>query len=151
MSDDFAGITGQGLEFEFEGQRYTLSPLTLRDLADFYAWIRGQKIAAIKQMQAEGLDVSSDMVDACLDPPSPQALTRWLSSPAGAQQLLYLSLRHKHPQIRPAKVAMIVERMDVGRLMDLILKISGLLTGAGEKEQGPQPGEAASGGAGPSP
>ncbi len=107
---DLSTLTASPEEFQLDGQTYKMRPLTLTDLGDFESWARRSIVtmAMGAGRELQGRD-RRDLVNAAVraasvityDSPEAQGMMQGIH---GAGQLLYLSLRHNHPDITHEQV-----------------------------------------------
>lgn len=128
---DLSTVTAASIEIQLGGQPYQMRPLTIADLGEFENWVR-QKIIANTMHAARDLppmdrrDLTSESINAAsrvtYDSREAQGM---MQSIEGAGQLMYLSLRHKHPDItREVIVGQLANVQQFSELAESLMKIS---------------------------
>ncbi|HAI11074.1 MAG TPA: hypothetical protein DCM28_05175 [Phycisphaerales bacterium] len=136
---DLSTVTAAPIEIELGSKTYKMRPLTIADLGDFENWVR-QKIIANSMHAARDLpardrrDLTSEAINAAsrvtYDSREAQGM---MQSIEGAGQLIYLSLRHEHPDItREQVVSKLANVQQFSNLADSLMKISAPNLNGGE-------------------
>ena len=126
---DAALATGSSISFEIGGKEYKLSPLTFADFGAFEAWMRSARIKEALATLPEDSDntlrvaIIRDLADA---PISMQAvMTAMSDSFSGIAYVVYLSLRHNHPELTPEAVGSLITAENVMELQAVMLAQTG--------------------------
>ena len=122
---DAALATGSSINFEIGGKEYQLSPLTFADFGTFEGWLRGNHIrealAALPEDAGNDLRVMTirQLVDAPIS--TSVVLTAMSDSFSGIAYVVYLSIRHKHPDLTYEQVCDLVTTENVVEIQALIV------------------------------
>ena len=94
------------------GQPFTLSPLTLADMAQLQRaaklWVKGKaqrRLAFLADLGAATAEATAEVVKLSRELLEGDADTRYLVTPGGQACILSLSLATRHPDMTPEKVA----------------------------------------------
>jgi hypothetical protein len=110
MSDSAAKITAAPIPMQFGGETYYMSPMRDGDYGEFEAWIQDRYLSLAKR-NLDGLEPPDreTLLKAALEKAgsltiySPEAI-QVMVSVDGAAKLIWLSLRHRHPEIAEERV-----------------------------------------------
>lgn len=119
-------------------QEYRLRAVTLADLGEFEAWLQDSYIAMVRRSAAtlpeaeRRAEIERAQVRAAtMTYGSPEAVERMLT-PAGALKMLWLSLRHEHPDVQEQTLFNALMRHDAYddalRGLETMLTRSGLVS-----------------------
>lgn len=126
--------------FDFNGQTFTLSPITISDLKELENFLRGLPFQVVQQLLV-GLDADSRhyVLDKAYDnvKNSPirianEEFNKALQTPEGALHLFYIALRHNHPSIDKSTCAEMLQSDQREIITHKLLEVSGM--GDGEKK-----------------
>jgi hypothetical protein len=93
-------IAGTSIDFKLGERTYKFSPLTLGDIADFESWVKGRRLKeALAALGDTTAAERAQMIAQMINSNDPMLVQSEMSSMAGVQHLLYLSLRHAAPEI----------------------------------------------------
>jgi len=126
--DSLIQLTRTPIRFSRDGTEYELSPLRLKDIAEFCVWAKTQIVTQAREtIAALGDDAPEeikrtvwlDAVEQCKHPFSSDAS----SSPDGILKLCYLSLRIKQPGMTQQQAAILLEPFDLKILSEWIKEL----------------------------
>ena len=141
MSEDLSKAAGRGVEVEIDGKKWTVSPLTMGDLADFQSHVRGQRLATLREHLA-GLseEQQRDLILAVINTPvDGDEMDREMATFAGFRFLLWKSLGKAHTDLELDAVGQMLDAKAIAELLAVIQGISGI----GEDENAPVAGQSA--------
>lgn len=128
---DAALATGSSISFEIGGKEYKFAPLTFADFGAFEAWLRSSRIkealATLPDDADNGLRVAviRDLADAPIS--TTAVMTAMSDSFSGISYVVYLSLRHNHPDLTPEFVGSLITAENVMELQAVMLAQTGNL------------------------
>lgn len=148
MGEDLSKAAGRGVDVDIDGATWTLSPLTMGDLADFQAHVRSQRLRTLKE-NLDGLteDLKRDLILGVINTPvDGDEMDREMSSFAGFRFLLWKSLSKKHAELTAEKVGQMINTQNIQTLLPVIQAISGMEDEDRPPVEGAQPGTPSPGG-----
>lgn len=128
MAEDLSKAAGRGVEVEIDGATYKLSPLTMGDLADFQAHVRGQRLKTLKA-NLDGLDddMKRELILGVINTPvDGDVMDREMSSFEGFRFLLWKSLGKEKKGLTVEQVGQMINTQNVKTLLPVIQAISGM-------------------------
>ncbi len=126
--------------FDFNGQTYTMSPITISDLKELEYYLRGLPLQIIQPqlsfMDAESrkhvLDRAYEDVQKSPIRIANDEFNAALQTPEGALHLFFLALRHAHPNINKNMCSEMLQSSQREIITQKLLEVSGM--GDGEKK-----------------
>jgi hypothetical protein len=126
---DIALATGSSINFEIGGKEYKLSPLTFADFGTFENWLRGNRIkealAALPDEAGENLRVTTIRQLADMPISTAAVMAAMSDSFSGIGYVVYLSLKHNHPEMTYEDVCSLVTMENVYDIQAIMLAQSG--------------------------
>ena len=135
-------MAGVGLSWRGGGRVWWLTPLTLRDMAEFTAWAEEQFEASLTRRLERFPEAQRSAVAerAWRDLESGLVATRAMFTVAGAARLWWLCLRTRQPEITPEAAAEMVSVANLREVRRLIDKLCGReAEGGGDPPAGQPP------------
>lgn len=104
------------------GEKYSFSPLTLDDFAEFEAWLKSEKLD--RALKALGDKATSDervqVVTMMTDEVSQLEVAKASGSMRGTRQMLWYSLRKSHPDMTREEAAALVNLDNLAEMTALV-------------------------------
>jgi hypothetical protein len=127
--------------FDFDGQTYTMSPITISDLKELEYYLRGLPLQIIQpQLAFMDPETRKYVLDRAYEDvqKSPIRIANdefnaAIQTPDGALHLFYLALRHAHPHISKNVCGEMLQSSQREVITQKLLEVSGL--GDGEKKR----------------
>jgi DNA polymerase III delta subunit len=119
-------IAGSGIDFTVGGKTYKFFPLTGKDIADFESWVKSRRIK--EAQDALGVVSTADriqMISQMINTSNPMHVQSEMSSMAGVQYLVYLSIRHGNKEVTEDEIADIINLNNVDELSTLLDSLMG--------------------------
>lgn len=137
MKDSIATAVGATAPIVIAGREFTASPLSLYDLGEIEQTFRMRVMSAAMNAPAPNTEARDQMyraavretMDISFDDPRVQ---KFISTPAGALELIAFSLRPKHPSVTARSLGTLL----IGRMKELdpIITLIGVISGFKSKE-----------------
>ena len=133
---DLTRMAAKAVTMTVGGEEYSFSPLTLDDFAEFEAWLKGDKLKCA--LNALGDSATSDervqVVTTMTDEVSQLEVGKASSSMRGVRQMLWYSLRKKHPDMTREEASALVNLDNLAEMTALVDEL-----GSSGKEDGSNP------------
>ena len=128
MSEDLSKAAGVGTVVEIKGEPYTMSPLTMGDLANFQGRLRSERL---KQLLAVAGDMPtgerrSIMLSVLNTPIDGIEMEQEMSSFFGIRYLMWCSLSRTKPGLTEDMVGELLDTDTITELVPVLHGISGL-------------------------
>ncbi len=120
-------IAGASSTFEFGGKTYTMSPLTIGDLAEFAQWAEDRAIAKAEKRIALMPDDKKAILQKAFDESDAGTTeARAMGTMDGIRMLSWLSLRRAHKDLTAEQVGDLVTMAELSKFRQRIDRLSGL-------------------------
>ena len=122
--------------FEARGKRWNLSAISAGDLTAFADWVQMKPYDDLRRRK-DAIDpesyqiVATELLRQCMKNPIKvysEQYTDVMETPDGTIYMIYLSLKHKHPTIKPEEVSDLVPFQELAEIMAQISAVSGWIT-----------------------
>jgi len=127
VNDKLENITGSGISVTIKGKDYKLGIFSMRDLADFRQYIKGQRVkiiqATIVSME-EKLILINSVLDSNVDE------TKELQTMDGVCFMLWRSLQKYQPEITLADVDNMIDLDNISEISNVLMNIGGKVKNA---------------------
>lgn len=120
--DNLAKITGSGIPITIKDKEYQLGIFSMRDLADFRQYVKGQRIKIIYNSVTDDIErikIVNNILDSNINE------TKELSTMDGVCFMLWRSLQKYQPEITLEEVDNLVDLDNIGEISNAIQKIGG--------------------------
>lgn len=140
---DLTRIAGKPVTLTVGGQDYEFSPLTLDDLAEFEAWYASERLnraldalghvpeeyvpgdGSVKGEVHYSASARVELIARMSDAGSTDIATA-MQSLRGVRQILWYSLRKRHPDMTPSQAGALVDFSNLGEMKSLIDNLAGI-------------------------
>ena len=139
MSEDLSKAAGVGQEVSIGGNQYEVMPLTMGDLAEFQAYVRGvrrEDVLAVLAGTADAAERLKTLRRACSFTIEEDEMEAAMESFEGFRFILWRCLRKKHPELTLEGVGDLFTVKDMEELLPVVQAISGI----GDEENPTEPG-----------
>jgi len=120
--DKLENITGSGIEVTIKGKEYKLGIFSMRDLADFRQYIKGQRIKII-QATIVSMEEKLILINSILD--SNVNETKELQTMDGVTFMLWRSLKKYQPELTLADVDDMIDLDNISEISNVLMNIGG--------------------------
>ena len=120
--DKLENITGSGIEVTIKGKEYKLGIFSMRDLADFRQYIKGQRIKII-QATIVSMEEKLILINSVLD--SNVNETKELQTMDGVTFMLWRSLKKYQPELTLADVDDMIDLDNISEISNVLMNIGG--------------------------
>ena len=121
-NDKLENITGSGIEVTIKGKEYKLGIFSMRDLADFRQYIKGQRIKII-QATIVSMEEKLILINSILD--SNVNETKELQTMDGVTFMLWRSLKKYQPELTLADVDDMIDLDNISEISNVLMNIGG--------------------------
>jgi hypothetical protein len=122
VNDKLEDITGSGIEVTIKGKDYKLGIFSMRDLADFRQYIKGQRVKII-QATIVSMEDKLILINSVLD--SNVNETKELQTMDGVTFMLWRSLQKYQPEITLADVDNMIDLDNISEISNVLMNIGG--------------------------
>jgi len=122
MADKLEDISKSGITFSIKGKGYKLGVLTIRDLADFRQYIKGEKIKLIQDNVKEPKE-RIELISKVLDSPIDE--TREMGTMDGVCFLLWKALEKGQKELTLEAVDKLIDLDNIGEVSEVLMKLGG--------------------------
>ena len=131
---ELSGLAATATTVVVDGRSYVISPLGLRELAEFESWLEMLPIEQVKK-QFDGLQPEERrlLLEKAYEDSRPgkvsissEAATGMMGSVRGFSYLLWLSLRKAHPGIAQDEAAGLLRMDNIDELKNALYRVSGI-------------------------
>jgi len=122
MADKLEDISKSGITFSIKGNEYKLGVLTIRDLADFRQYCKGEKIKLIQDTvkePKERIELISRTLDSSIDE------TREMGTMDGVCFLLWKALKKGQKGLTLEDVDKLIDLDNIGEVSEVLMKLGG--------------------------
>ena len=128
-----AMAVGSPFPIKLGEEEFMATSLTIDDFGQFENWVKSQRVAhLLRGFEALGNDLTFEQEERqgrmiqgiTISALSPVDLVNEMSSMSGALYIIWLSLRHKHPDLQLSELKEKVQNS--GSVLDIVTKVSGL-------------------------
>ena len=120
--DKLENITGSGIEVTIKGKEYKLGIFSMRDLADFRQYVKGQRVKII-QATIVSMEEKLILINSVLD--SNVNETKELQTMDGVTFMLWRSLQKYQPEITLADVDNMIDLDNISEISNVLMNIGG--------------------------
>ena len=120
--DNLEDIAKSDITFEIKGKQYVLKVLTIRDLADFRQYIKGEKIKLVQNTvrdPEERLKLIQQIINSSVDE------TAEMGTMDGVCFLLWKSLSKEHKDLSLAQVDEMIDLSNIAEISTLLTQLGG--------------------------
>jgi len=122
VNDKLEDITGSGIEVTIKGKEYKLGIFSMRDLADFRQYVKGQRVKII-QATIVSMEDKLILINSVLD--SNVNETKELQTMDGVTFMLWRSLQKYQPEITLADVDNMIDLDNISEISNVLMNIGG--------------------------
>ena len=123
--DKLEDIAKSDIPFEIKGEKYFLSVLTIRDLADFRQYIKGEKIKLI-QISIKDSEERIQLIQQVINSSVDQTLE--MATMDGLCFLLWKSLSKRHKDLTLQKVDSMIDLDNINEVSAVLNQLGGKVT-----------------------
>ena len=127
VNDKLENITGSGISVTIKGKDYKLGIFSMRDLADFRQYIKGQRVKII-QATIVSMEEKLILINSVLD--SNVNETKELQTMDGVCFMLWKSLQKYQPEITLADVDNMIDLDNISEISNVLMNIGGKVKNA---------------------
>ena len=127
VNDKLEDITGSGISVTIKGKEYKLGIFSMRDLADFRQYIKGQRVKII-QATIVSMEEKLILINSVLD--SNVNETKELQTMDGVCFMLWRSLQKYQPEITLADVDNMIDLDNISEISNVLMNIGGKVKNA---------------------
>jgi len=127
VNDKLEDITGSGISVTIKGKDYKLGIFSMRDLADFRQYIKGQRVKII-QATIVSMEEKLILINSVLD--SNVNETKELQTMDGVTFMLWRSLQKYQPEITLADVDNMIDLDNISEISNVLMNIGGKVKNA---------------------
>jgi len=127
VNDKLENITGSGISVTIKGKDYKLGIFSMRDLADFRQYIKGQRVKII-QATIVSMEEKLILINSVLD--SNVNETKELQTMDGVTFMLWRSLQKYQPEITLADVDNMIDLDNISEISNVLMNIGGKVKNA---------------------
>jgi len=120
--DKLENITGSGIEVTIKGKEYKLGIFSMRDLADFRQYVKGQRVKII-QATIVSMEEKLILINSVLD--SNVNETKELQTMDGVTFMLWRSLQKYQPEITLTDVDNMIDLDNISEISNVLMNIGG--------------------------
>ena len=120
--DKLENITGSGIEVTIKGKEYKLGIFSMRDLADFRQYVKGQRVKII-QATIVSMEEKLILINSVLD--SNVNETKELQTMDGVTFMLWRSLKKYQPELTLADVDDMIDLDNISEISNVLMNIGG--------------------------
>jgi len=120
--DKLENITGSGIEVTIKGKEYKLGIFSMRDLADFRQYVKGQRVKII-QATIVSMEEKLILINSVLD--SNVNETKELQTMDGVTFMLWRSLQKYQPELTLADVDNMIDLDNISEISNVLMNIGG--------------------------
>ena len=121
-NDKLENITGSGIEVTIKGKEYKLGIFSMRDLADFRQYVKGQRVKII-QATIVSMEEKLILINSVLD--SNVNETKELQTMDGVTFMLWRSLQKYQPEITLTDVDNMIDLDNISEISNVLMNIGG--------------------------
>ena len=125
--DKLENITGSGIEVTIKGKEYKLGIFSMRDLADFRQYVKGQRVKII-QATIVSMEEKLILINSVLD--SNVNETKELQTMDGVCFMLWKSLQKYQPEITLTDVDNMIDLDNISEISNVLMNIGGKVKNA---------------------
>lgn len=126
---ELAPIAGKSKQVMLNGKSYTISPLTIDDLAEFELFVKGERNKTIADSLKEaGIKeelVAQKIVESSAKPIGIDEITESMSTMSGVRYLLWFGLKKHHPELKLNKMGGLVTLANFEEASDIVSEMGG--------------------------
>jgi len=127
VNDKLEDITGSGISVTIKGKDYKLGIFSMRDLADFRQYIKGQRVKII-QATIVSMEEKLILINSVLD--SNVNETKELQTMDGVCFMLWKSLHKYQPEITLTDVDNMIDLDNISEISNVLMNIGGKVKNA---------------------
>jgi len=127
VNDKLEDITGSGISVTIKGKDYKLGIFSMRDLADFRQYIKGQRVKII-QATIVSMEEKLILINSVLD--SNVNETKELQTMDGVCFMLWKSLQKYQPEITLTDVDNMIDLDNISEISNVLMNIGGKVKNA---------------------
>ena len=122
VNDKLEDITGSGISVTIKGKEYKLGIFSMRDLADFRQYIKGQRIRIIQESitdDVEKIEIINNILDSNVNE------TKELQTMDGVCFMLWRSLQKYQPELTLQDVDNMIDLDNISEISNVLMNIGG--------------------------
>ena len=127
VNDKLEDITGSGISVTIKGKEYKLGIFSMRDLADFRQYVKGQRVKII-QATIVSMEEKLILINSVLD--SNVNETKELQTMDGVTFMLWRSLQKYQPEITLTDVDNMIDLDNISEISNVLMNIGGKVKNA---------------------
>ena len=141
--NELSDLAKSPFNWKANGKTYEFSPLTFKDQGDFLRFVQFEPYRVAKSQVTTPTDVDVAVLEkifrSCFNGNPMANIDGVLQTTEGMVEILYLSARHNSPKITRNELATLLGTpQDAKHIIEAIMKLSGLETGAEKKVENQQ-------------
>ena len=132
VNDKLEDITGSGISVTIKGKEYKLGIFSMRDLADFRQYIKGQRVKII-QATIVSMEEKLILINSVLD--SNVNETKELQTMDGVTFMLWRSLKKYQPELTLADVDDMIDLDNISEISSILTNVGGTIKNSQKRQR----------------